>query len=402
MLQTYKNIEIILVDDGSTDKSGNICDEYAKKDNRIKVIHKENDGQGPARNTGIEDASGEWFCFIDSDDFINNKFVESLLTAAVKNNCIMSTCKPFYGYLDTQPDCVSNKMPVILNWRDTVIWRYVNIPGLFPQVPATLYHKSIFENIRFKKVIYEDLEIFPRIFDVVKNYKTALIDEYLYYQFCRSNSITRPNYNKEVELSNYTGEVYRVELFESIVKKYTAENEPVLAEIFQKELFAILMLSYFNLSAFCTNMNCEYFYNKITENLKRELLNYNSQLNIPLLAEENLKKLQENKVVLYGLGRNCCSNIKSIKLFIPDILEIWDSKSTDSEIFFDIAVKKPHSELDKNALIVFTLENEFIQKTVETQLLSMGYKNFMSMQVFLKTLEFAKIKKYMPKLLEEI
>lgn len=69
--QTYSDIEVILVDDGSTDQSGNICDEYAEMDSRIKVIHKKNEGVSAARNTGIETASGERIIFVDSDDCLH-------------------------------------------------------------------------------------------------------------------------------------------------------------------------------------------------------------------------------------------------------------------------------------------------------------------------------------------
>ena len=69
--QTYKNFELILVDDGSPDNSGKICDEYAKKDNRIKVIYKENGGVSSARNCGIDAAKGKYVCFVDSDDYVN-------------------------------------------------------------------------------------------------------------------------------------------------------------------------------------------------------------------------------------------------------------------------------------------------------------------------------------------
>ncbi len=79
--QSLKEIEIILVDDGSPDKSGMICDEYAKKDNRIKVIHKENGGVSSARNIGIEAAVGEYILFVDSDDWVENDYAESLLSA---------------------------------------------------------------------------------------------------------------------------------------------------------------------------------------------------------------------------------------------------------------------------------------------------------------------------------
>ena len=80
--QTLKNIEIIIVDDGSPDNSGIICDEYAKKDDRIKVVHKENQGLGMARNTGLENATGKYIGFVDSDDYVMPQMYEVLFNAA--------------------------------------------------------------------------------------------------------------------------------------------------------------------------------------------------------------------------------------------------------------------------------------------------------------------------------
>ena len=79
--QTYQNLEILLIDDGSTDNSGKICDKYAEKDKRIKIIHKENGGVSSARNLGLDLAQGEYIAFIDSDDFVSNKYIESLYSA---------------------------------------------------------------------------------------------------------------------------------------------------------------------------------------------------------------------------------------------------------------------------------------------------------------------------------
>lgn len=77
--QTYKNIEIILVDDGSTDSSGEICDQYAREDDRIKVLHIENGGLSNARNTGVKESSTDWIVFIDSDDYYDHRAIEYLV-----------------------------------------------------------------------------------------------------------------------------------------------------------------------------------------------------------------------------------------------------------------------------------------------------------------------------------
>lgn len=90
--QTYRNIEIILVDDGSTDKSGIICDEFANRDERIKVIHKKNGGLSDARNAGIDAAKGEYIGFVDGDDYIDQKMYEILLSACIRNKAQIAMC----------------------------------------------------------------------------------------------------------------------------------------------------------------------------------------------------------------------------------------------------------------------------------------------------------------------
>ena len=90
--QTYKNIEIILVDDGSPDNCGKICDDYTKKDSRIKVIHKKNGGLSDARNYGIEASIGDYIMFVDSDDYISANMCEILLKTAKKYNADIINC----------------------------------------------------------------------------------------------------------------------------------------------------------------------------------------------------------------------------------------------------------------------------------------------------------------------
>lgn len=92
--QTFKDFELILIDDGSPDSSGKICDEYAIKDKRVRVIHKENEGVSVARNTGIELAKGKYICFVDSDDYIQSDYLEKLILAKKSyNSCENIWCK---------------------------------------------------------------------------------------------------------------------------------------------------------------------------------------------------------------------------------------------------------------------------------------------------------------------
>ena len=84
--QTYTNFELILVDDGTPDRSGIICDRYAERDSRIRVIHKENGGVSTARNTGIDAAKGEWITFVDSDDWVSDEYLKTLTTHLHNNS----------------------------------------------------------------------------------------------------------------------------------------------------------------------------------------------------------------------------------------------------------------------------------------------------------------------------
>ena len=118
--QTYTNLEIILVDDGSPDGCPQICDEYAAKDKRIIVIHKENGGLSSARNAGLKIASGAFISFVDSDDWVNDHYIETLYLAQNKFNADLviavseTTKKDIIKYLHIEPD----KIKVVYNGID--------------------------------------------------------------------------------------------------------------------------------------------------------------------------------------------------------------------------------------------------------------------------------------------
>lgn len=155
--QSLRDIEIILVDDGSTDSSGIIADEYSKKDNRINVIHKKNGGQGSARNCGIKVANGEYIGFVDSDDWIDLDFYEKLYLSAKEISADISVCsrKIFNEeYILGNVVYVSNEKSIDIN-KD--LCSYIVEQLIYPQTVSTcnkIYLKSniINNNIKFKNV----------------------------------------------------------------------------------------------------------------------------------------------------------------------------------------------------------------------------------------------------------
>lgn len=145
--QSYRNLEIILVDDGSPDKCGGMCDSWAAKDQRIQVIHKQNGGLSDARNAGIQVSTGEYLVFVDSDDSIAPEMIERLYTAAQSNNTKMALCNVLCvdeiglptGESDGSPiqnECLS---------AEQVLPRFYQEKGLFYIVAWNkLYHRSLF------------------------------------------------------------------------------------------------------------------------------------------------------------------------------------------------------------------------------------------------------------------
>lgn len=167
--QTYKNLEILLVNDGSTDNSGEMCDKWASTDNRIAVFKKQNSGQADARNFAIEKATGDLIAFVDSDDYIEKDMYQALIDALKtnKSDCAMCAIKRVYENRDERPEPLES---AVLNTKSQVISNIV-MPMLYPlngqkvitaSACRTLFFKDIIlsHNIRFpneKQFLGEDL-----------------------------------------------------------------------------------------------------------------------------------------------------------------------------------------------------------------------------------------------------
>lgn len=202
--QSYTNLEIILIDDGSPDKCPEMCDIYAEQDERIKVIHKENGGLSDARNAGLNIATGEFLAFIDSDDWVADSFIERLVNNIIDTDSDIAICGfALINEIGQKRDCVANKVQEVLEHEQA-------ISALFAQqkfecmICMKMYRRNLFENIRFPKgKLYEDIAVSLSLFD--KNRRCVIINDELYYYFQRKGSIVNSKFNKKrLDMLEYT------------------------------------------------------------------------------------------------------------------------------------------------------------------------------------------------------
>ena len=242
--QSYPNLDIIIVDDGTTDKSGEICDKYALSDTRIRVFHTENAGLGEARNRGLREATGEYISFIDSDDWVEEDFYKELIEAIQKSDADISIC----GYYE----CLGhNRTPKLQYDKEFMksgkeILHYTMTAGseywFNISVWNKLYKKQILEDLWFKSRVYED--IMYNAETLYKAGKVAYINRCLYnYRINRKGSIISKGFQRktiEVEMKFKTE---RFEFFKQNNEKELARDaEGVL--IHDKLLYyAFMMLS---------------------------------------------------------------------------------------------------------------------------------------------------------------
>ena len=194
--QTFNDFELILVNDGSTDKSGIICDEYKKIDNRIKVIHKENGGLSSARNAGIDIAKGKYIGFVDSDDYISKFMFQKLYENIIEYNADISICDYVEVFQDKEIIYQEKieKKKLILSNIEALEKIYKEKGWLYVVAWNKLYKKELFNDLRFPiGKVHEDEMIAHEI--LYKANKIIFIEDQLYYYLQRDNSIMGKNYN---------------------------------------------------------------------------------------------------------------------------------------------------------------------------------------------------------------
>ena len=221
--QTFKNFELILVNDGSTDNSGVVCDDYAKKDTRIKIIHKSNGGVSSARNAGLYVAKGEYIGFVDPDDYIDKNMYEKLYRLCIDNNSDIAICRfnreingKIQNKESTEEIIELNNMEAMNELFKGNLYRF--------SLCNKLFSKKCFSDVLFpEERIHEDLSTTYKLF---ANSKKAVYINYCGYIYVRrENSILTSTYN-EKRLQAF---IAWDEIIEFIDKNYYEIIEQVIA-----------------------------------------------------------------------------------------------------------------------------------------------------------------------------
>ena len=209
LTQSYQNLEIILVDDGSKDQSGAICDAYAGRESRIRVIHKKNGGLSSARNAGIEAARGDYLAFVDSDDWIEQDAYACLLAALQKYDAKLAcggrydvdgaTLHKKVGLCPQKEECIP---------AEEMAGRIFVWAGCDSSACDKLYHRSLWENFRYPEgMVCEDVPVTYRI--VLQAERVVMCPKPIYNYFHRPGSITTSSVSeKTFHFSQHTAVIY--------------------------------------------------------------------------------------------------------------------------------------------------------------------------------------------------
>lgn len=228
--QTYYNLEIILVDDGSPDNCPLICDEWAKKDSRIKVIHKVNEGLGMARNTGIDNATGEYICFFDSDDYIEPDTIEVCVTAANENNAELVV----FGHDDVTPELV-------------ILREHIPHPPkklfLGEEIKNTLLPISVYSNLKTGEDWNMVMSSWNKLYsmDVIRRSG---------WRFASEREIISEDFYSLTELYGYLKSVY---VLDRVFYHYTVNNSS-LSRSYRSDRFERIKCFYEAMVALCEKM----------------------------------------------------------------------------------------------------------------------------------------------------
>lgn len=296
--QTYKNIEIILIDDGSPDNSGKICDELRKKDNRIVVIHKTNGGQSEARNKGLDIAKGEYIGFVDSDDYIEENMFETLLDIAEREKADIVSGKIKKIFKNNKYEIIEDHKS-IENYSGNDALVELLKGKITDYIYNKIYKKEIWNNIRFPEgKILEDMDVMYLLIEKANKVSCTNKTEY-YYVFRENSSISTINTQITYNLRDVVNRKY----------DYLKLKKIELIDLLN--IYKLSMIShYFYTLSFCKDkenyfnqdFDEEYiFFKKYFKRYKKQLY---KQLSFRKRIEINLLYISKKQYYYYSLFRN--------------------------------------------------------------------------------------------------
>lgn len=266
LLQSFKDFEVICINDGSKDNSLKILKKYKNIDNRIKVINKKNEGSGEARNRGLELARGKYISFVDSDDWLNEKFLEVMYKKIINSEYDIVMCNPIIVYNKNKEILRTGKFKELdFKKNPFEIIEILNMPIIWNK----LYKKEILlkHNIKFPKFLYhQDVEFLYKV--LVNTKKIYKIEKGLYYYYKRIDSVTG-NINRKNIMDNF-------KILNNIEKYIKIENK-------NNDIFILFKIIY---------LFGVYLENEKNKDIKMKKI-------IDVSVKDNLKRIKILKIIRY-------------------------------------------------------------------------------------------------------
>lgn len=290
--QNYKNIEIIVVDDGSKDKTGEIIDRYVQKDSRIKVIHKKNEGVSIARNTGIDIAKGDYIGFVDGDDTVDEEMFEVLIENAVKYDADISHC----GYkmvFPSRTDYYYNTEDILIQNNYDGLKDLLKADRIEPGLWNKIYKSNLFDDIRLNPIIKYNEDLLANFYLFKKSTKSVFYDKCMYNYMIRKGSAATKKISKNKILDPI--------LVMKEIKNSLEKDSDLYKIVYRRYLGALIGV--------CRNKECRnnkefrHYIEEIKKELKRECHDINNKYLI-------VGKL---KYMIYGV------------IYLPTIFNIVDN-----------------------------------------------------------------------------
>lgn len=306
--QTYTNLEVYLVDDGSTDSSGTICDKYGEQDSRVKVIHKKNGGQGTARNMALDACSGKYISFVDSDDSIEPDMLQEMLSKLQEEAAYLAICGFIIDNgirLTEHPKECNEK----IYSNEELMKDYVCTDLIFTGPCNKLYRRELFNGIRFPEFrAHEDAFIMHRILGQCK--KAVFVGKHLYIQFLREGSTEKSKFSeKKLTLLDCADELltyyqkYYPQLYQYVAYKKVNEIAIVMADILKSGVYQSQRELY------------NHLYQEIQKEYEKVKNNGASEKSLSPFAEKAL-----NHPVIFRISSYKTAVIERIKTFIKRLI----------------------------------------------------------------------------------